>query len=71
MKERFPRYFGDPGEWIRQVIEIRDREVAAEIRQSYSIDNITVTRSFDADATTVDELADFIGTYLRDKGEIR
>lgn len=41
---------------------------------TYTVDNVTTDRTFDANATTTDELADVLGTLitdLRDKGILK
>jgi hypothetical protein len=40
-----------------------DPNIAAD---GFEVDNLTITRSFDADSTTLAEVADVLGTFLSD-----
>jgi len=46
-------------------LRIEDLERAAS-KETYTPDNVTTTRSYDADATTLAELADVVGTLITD-----
>ena len=48
-------------------IELRFAELERQITdQMYTTSNVTTVRTFDADATTLDELADVVGTLVED-----
>lgn len=52
---------------LMQNIELRFAEVERAIsEETYSPSNVTETRTFDADATTLDEQADVLGTLIQD-----
>lgn len=50
---------------LRQ-IESASRDNTDEIWDDYTVTNHTDTRTFDANSTTVDELADVVGTLIDD-----
>lgn len=51
---------------IRQISVASNDQVTEEIADAYSPSNVTTTRSFDADSTSVAELADVVGTLIQD-----
>ena len=74
---RYPDVPGrwDPTDWTRwgadlirrlnnDIIDLR--RPANKDDQQYSITNVVTDRSYDANSTTVDELADVLGTLIED-----
>lgn len=57
-------------EWImRALTEVQNASNepdALDIAQNYTVDNVTTTRTYDANSTDADELADVLGTFLQD-----
>lgn len=51
---------------IRGISNASHDQVTEEIADAYAPSNITTTRSFDADSTSVAELADVVGTLIQD-----
>lgn len=56
------------GDMIRLVNTIEQLLIRIDqiIQEGYSTSNVTTTRSFDANATTLDEVADVLGTLIED-----
>lgn len=53
-------------EAIRGISNASNDQITEEIADAYTPSNVTTTRTFDADATTVAELADVVGTLIED-----
>lgn len=59
-------------DWLIQTvgqIALASHDDAIERFDEYDTTNVTETRTFDADATTVEELADVLGTLITDMKE--
>lgn len=65
-----PRDAADKLDWcIRAIQQIAAASQTADPNQaadSYTITNLTVSRSFNADTVTTAQLADIVGTFLQD-----
>ena len=71
-RNNIPAFLLDQSKWLANLAmemmrhsDIQDR--AAE--QPYTPSNVTVTRTYDADATTVAEVGDVLGTLIADLKE--
>ena len=56
-------------DWIIRAlkeIEQASHDESDQFFDAFTVTNVTTTRTFDADATTVAELADVVGTFLTD-----
>lgn len=58
------QYLGRMVQALEVQSEIRDKPGAAQ----YTLANVTLTRTFDADSTTLAEVADVLGTLIGDLG---
>lgn len=65
-------------EWMRRITEIREDDIASRnlldsrlqnASPEYTPTNVVTDRSYDADATSVAELADVLGTLIADLQE--
>ena len=65
----YPQPEYDQGQMIAFVhnLEMRFRDLERAITdQVYTPSNVTITRSFDADSTSLSEVADVLGTLIND-----
>lgn len=65
MKLQRPPRSDDPEDWKDWVEEVeRTMNTLIDDTDAYTPTNVTPTNTYDADATTVDELADVLGTLI-------
>lgn len=53
-------------QWAEEVERIINLLLARQVTTTYTFTNVTTDRTVDANATSVDELADALGTLLSD-----
>ncbi len=51
---------------IREISNASHDQITEEIADTYTVSNLTVSRTFDADTVTTAQLADIVGTLIQD-----
>ena len=61
----------DLRKWLEEVERVINLLLANRSAGAYTVTNVSTDRTYDANATTVDELADVLGTLIADLKSIQ